>query len=324
MDTLYIVLIVLGFIALVLFFEGMYMSWNSYRGPEAKRIERRLQAMSAGAHGTSEPTIIKQRLLSEEPWLARLLLGLPRVHQMDRLLVQSGLQWNMARFQGLTLVAGFIGLVFGLIMRFPWPAVIILTLAFAAIPFLYVYNSKEKRLEKIELQLPDALDMMSRAMRAGHAFPSALQMVGTESPQPIADEFKLSFDEVNYGIPLQEALLNLSTRVPSTDMSYFVIAVLIQRETGGNLSEVLDKISKLIRERLKLLATIKVLSAEGRLSAWILSLLPFALAIMINILNPRLMAVLWTDDMGKKMVATAAVLMIIGVFWMWRMIKIRV
>jgi tight adherence protein B len=324
MDTLYLVLIILGFIALVLFFEGMYMSWDSYRGPEAKRIERRLQAMSAGAHGDQEPTIIKKRLLSEEPWLAKLLLSLPRVHQMDRLLQQSGLSWNMARFQGLTLIAVIVGLLFSMIMSFPWPAVIIMTLAFAALPFLYVYNSKEKRLEKIELQLPDALDMMSRAMRAGHAFPSALQMVGNESPLPIADEFKLTFDEINYGIPLQEALLNLATRVPSTDLGYFVIAVLIQRETGGNLSEVLDKISKLIRERLKLLATIKVLSAEGRLSAWILTILPFGLAIMINILNPKLMAVLWTDEMGKKMVATAIVLMILGIFWMWRMIKIRI
>jgi tight adherence protein B len=324
MDILFFVLILLGFIALVLFLEGMYMSWNSYRGPEAKRIERRLRAMSAGAHGSNEPTLIKKRLLSEEPWLARLLMSLPRVHQVDRLLQQSGLPWNMARFQGLSLAAAFIGLMFGLIMGFPALPVIVLTLAFGAVPLLYVYNCKEKRLDKIEQQLPDALDMMSRAMRAGHAFPGALQMVGDESPQPIAGEFKLTFDEINYGIPLQEALLNLATRVPSTDLRYFVIAVLVQRETGGNLSEVLDKISKLIRERLKLMATIKVLSAEGRMSAWILSLLPFILGLIISILNPRLISVLWVDDMGKKMLAGAVTLMVIGIFWMWRMIKIRV
>jgi tight adherence protein B len=324
MDTLYLVLIVLGFIALVLFFEGLYLSWDAYRGPEAKRIERRLQAMSAGAHGTREPTLIKQRLLSDEPWLARLLYQLPRVHQMDRLLQQSGLPWNMARFQGLTLAGAVVGLLFGLIMGFPWFPVVILTLAFAAVPLLYVYNSKEKRLEKIESQLPDILDMMSRAMRAGHAFPGALQMAGDESPEPIASEFKLTFDEINYGIPLQEALLNLATRVPSTDLRYFVIAVLIQRETGGNLSEVLDKISKLIRERLKLLATIKVLSAEGRMSAWILTILPFALGIIISIINPRLMSILWTDELGRRLIGSAVILMIIGIFWMWRMIKIRV
>jgi tight adherence protein B len=324
MDIFYLVLIVLGFIALVLFFEGLYLSWNSYRGPEAKRIERRLQAMSAGAHGTKEASLVKQRLLSEEPWLARLLLSLPRVHQMDRLLQQSGLQWNMARFQGLTLAAAVIGFLFSLVMGFPWQVVAILTLAFGALPFLYVYNSKQKRLEKIEQQLPDALDMMSRAMQAGHAFPGALQMVGNESPEPIAGEFKLTFDEVNYGIPLHEALLNLATRVPSTDLRYFVIAVLVQRETGGNLSEILGKISKLIRERLKLMATIKVLSAEGRMSAWILTILPFVLAILISIINPKLMSMLWTDETGKKMIAGALTLMIIGIFWMWRMIKIRV
>lgn len=324
MDIFYLVLIVLGFIALVLFFEGLYLSWNSYRGPEAKRIERRLQAMSAGAHGTKEASLVKQRLLSEEPWLARLLLSLPRVHQMDRLLQQSGLPWNMARFQALTLAALVIGFLFGLIMGFPWLVIFILTLAFGIVPFLYVYNSKQKRLEKIEQQLPDALDMMSRAMQAGHAFPGALQMVGNESPEPIAGEFKLTFDEVNYGIPLHEALLNLATRVPSTDLRYFVIAVLVQRETGGNLSEILGKISKLIRERLKLMATIRVLSAEGRLSAWILTILPFVLAILISIINPKLMSMLWTDETGRKMIAGALALMIIGIFWMWRMIKIRV
>lgn len=324
MDILYILLIVLGFIALVLFFEGLYLSWNSYRGPEAKRIERRLQAMSAGAHGTKEASLVKQRLLAEEPWLARLLMSLPRVHQMDRLLQQSGLSWNMARFQGLTLAAAVVGFLFSLLMNFPWQAAILVTLAFGAVPFLYVYNGKQKRLGKIEQQLPDALDMMSRAMQAGHAFPGALQMVGNESPEPIAGEFKLTFDEVNYGIPMQEALLNLATRVPSTDLRYFVIAVLVQRDTGGNLSEILGKISKLIRERLKLLATIKVLSAEGRLSAWILSILPFVLAILISIINPRLMAMLWTDETGRKLIAGAAALMIVGIFWMWRMIKIRV
>lgn len=324
MDTLYFGLIVLGFVALVLFIEGIYLYWNSYRGPEAKRIERRLQAMSAGTHGSLEVTLIKRRLLSEEPALARLLMRLPRVHEVDRLLIQSGLSWNMARFQGLTLMAAVVGLLFGMIMKFPWLAILILTLVFAVLPFLYVYNRKENRLAKIEEQLPDALDMMSRAMRAGHAFPGALQMVGDESPPPIATEFKLTFDEINYGINLQDALLNLATRVPSTDLRYFVIAVLIQRETGGNLSEVLGNISKLIRERLKLLATIKVLSAEGRLSAWILSIMPFALALVISILNPRLMSVLWSDDMGRKMMAFAVTIMIIGIIWMWRMIKIRV
>lgn len=324
MDTLYFGLIILGFVALVLFIEGVYLYWNSYRGPEAKRIEHRLAAMSAGAHGSAEVSLVKQRLLSEEPVLARLLMRLPRVHEMDRLLLQSGLPWNTARFTGLTLMAAVTGFLFGLIMGFPLLPVLVITLAFAALPFVYVFNCKEKRLEKIEQQLPDVLDMMSRAMRAGHAFPGALQMVGDESPQPIATEFKLAFDEINYGISLPDALLNLATRVPSTDLRYFVIAVLIQRETGGNLSEVLGNISKLIRERLKLLATIKVLSAEGRISAWILTILPFALAVVVSILNPKLMSVLWTDEMGKKMVAFAITMMIVGIFWMWRMIKIRV
>jgi len=166
--------------------------------------------------------------------------------------------------------------------------------------------------------------LMARAMKAGHAFPSALQMVGSEMPDPIAFEFKIVFDEINYGISTQEALVNLTSRVPSTDLSYFVIAVLIQRETGGNLAELLGNISALIRARLKLLGTVRVLSAEGRLSAWILTLLPFGLGFVLQLMNPKFLSVLWTDPVGIKMVGVAASLMVVGIFAMWRIIKIRV
>jgi len=165
---------------------------------------------------------------------------------------------------------------------------------------------------------------MGRAMLAGHAFPSALKMVGDEMPEPVAGEFRIVFDEVNYGISVQDALTNLATRVPSTDLRYFVISVLIQRETGGNLAELLANISALIRARLKLLGAVRVLSAEGRLSAWILTILPFVLAAVINFVNPNFLSLLWTDPVGKKMVGFMLAIMVLGIFWMWRVIKIRV
>ena len=131
---------------------------------------------------------------------------------------------------------------------------------------------------KIERQLPDALDLMTRALRAGHAFSSALKMAGEEMAEPIAGEFRTVHDEVNFGVSLEQALTHLSERVPLTDLRYFVVAVLIQRDSGGNLTEILGNLSQLIRERLKLLAKVKVLSSEGRMSAWILGLMPFFLA----------------------------------------------
>lgn len=324
MDYLYYLFVVLGFIAAVLFLEGSYLAWTAYKGPEAMRITRRLRAMSAGAHENVGLSIVKQRLLAETPTLERLLLEIPRIHQLDRLLVQSGLGMNVAGLLGLTALGFFLGLVLGLVIG--WQLLLALGLAVVAglLPFFYVLNAKRKRILKLEQQLPDTLDLMGRAMRAGHAFPSALKMVGDEMPEPIASEFRTTFDEVNYGINLTTAMQNLATRVPSTDMRYFVISVLIQRETGGNLAELLDNISALIRARLKLLGTIRVLSAEGRLSAWILCLLPFVMAGVLTIINYKFMSTLWTDELGLKLIWLMAVLMVIGVLWMRSLIKIRV
>lgn len=323
-DYIYYLFVTVGFFAVVLLLEGIYLAWNTYRGPEAKRIEQRIQAMSAGGQRLTEVSIVKQRLLSEVPALERLLLTMPRIQHIDRLVLQSGLRLNTARFLGISLALALAGLFLTSLLHLPWLLRLAFTAILGSLPTLYVWRAKQKRIIKIEEQLPDALDLMARALRAGHAFPSALQMVATEGPEPIAGEFRISFDELNFGISMQDALTNLATRVPSTDLRYFVIAVLIQRETGGNLAELLDNLSALIRARLKLLGTVRVLSAEGRLSAQILTVLPFALGAVINLINPQFASVLWTDPMGQKMVAGALVMMIVGILWMWRIIKIRV
>jgi tight adherence protein B len=195
---------------------------------------------------------------------------------------------------------------------------------FGLLPFMNLQYRRSNRLKIFEQQLPEALDTMSRALRAGHALPNAIKMISEEMADPIASEFRTVFDEVNFGFSMQDALLNLATRVPMTDLRYFVIAVLIQRETGGNLAELLGNISALIRARLKLLATVRVLSAEGRLSAWILTLLPFALGFVINMINPDFMKILWEDTGGQKMVGVAAVMMVVGIFWMRKIVRIHV
>jgi tight adherence protein B len=187
-----------------------------------------------------------------------------------------------------------------------------------------VKRTKTKRLQRIELQLPDALDLMSRAMRAGHAFPTALKMVSEEMSAPIGSEFRVAIDEVNFGVAIPAALMNLADRIPSTDLRYFVIAVLIQRETGGNLTQLLDSISRIIRARINLLGQVRVLSAEGRLSAWILSLLPFGVGAMVQLTNPQFLAVLFIDPAGRKMLVGAALLMLVGIAIMRKVIRIRI
>lgn len=324
MDYLYYAFVILSFVAAVLFVEGAYLTWNSYKGPESKRIVRRLRSMSAGSDDNAQASILKQRLLSEVPAMERLLLQIPRIHQIDRLLQQSGLNWSVAFLMGTSVLTG-VGVFMVATMFNQLPTIcLILGAASSTLPSIYAVRGRHTRLLKLEQQLPEALDLIGRALRAGHALQNGLKMVGEEMAEPISGEFRITSDEVNFGISMQDALTNLTTRVPSTDLRYFVIAVLIQRETGGNLTELLDNISAIIRGRLKLLGAVRVLSAEGRMSAWILSILPFALAGVINLLNPNFLAPLWGDPMGLKMMGGAGVMMALGIFWMWRIIKIRV
>jgi len=316
--------ILVAFVAVVLLVEGSYLLWSDYKGPEVQRLEKRLRSLSAGHHGTDIGSLLKERHLSETPWLDRALLALPRVTSLDRLLEQAGTAMTVARFLLVTVLAGLATLMVLLVLRTPFFFAVIMGAFAALVPLLVVTRMRSKRMNKFDEQLPDALDLLSRALRAGHAFPSAMQMVATEATDPIATEFQITFEEINYGVSVSDAMLNLATRVPSIDLRYFVISVLLQRETGGNLSELLDNLSHLIRERFKLLGKIRVLAAEGKLSAYILIALPFATAAMIFLVNPKFMQVLWTDPAGLNLVFGALIMMVFGAFWMWRIVKIRV
>ena len=323
MDYLYYIFGILIFVAVVLGIEGSVAVWNSSRGPEAARLKRRLDLMGR-KNDAERASIIKNRRMAESPRLQALLEAVPLGAWLDELLIQSGLSWSVARL--LALIPAF-GLGAFLLARMAglglYPGVAALALG-ALLPFLYVRHARTRRLAKFESQLPDALDMMGRALRAGHAFPTALKMVGEEMNAPLADEFKAAFDEVNFGIGMQDALTSLAARVPVTDLRFFVIAVVIQRETGGNLAELLANISSIMRDRIKLFDQIKVLSAEGRMSAWILSLLPFVVAGMIHLTNPAFLAVLYSTAKGQKIAAISLTMMAVGVFVMRRIIRIRV
>jgi tight adherence protein B len=326
LDIIFYAFAILLFAAVIFSIEGIFLWWTSTRGEEAKRMERRLRLMSAGAHGSDEQiSMLKQRFLSESPTMERLLMQVPRVHSLDRILEQSGMDWSVAKlltYTCITFIAMFT--LLSVILHLPWFIALAVSIFVASFPLMRVLRARTKRLKQFEIQLPEVTDLISRSLRAGHAFSSAIQMVSEEMPDPVATEFRITFDEINYGIGMNDALQNLATRVPLTDLRYFVIAVLIQRESGGNLAEILGNISKIIRDRLKLIAQIRVLSAEGKMSAWVLGLLPFAVGSVISILNPKYMHTLFTDPVGQKMVGVAAVMVILGIIWMRNIIRIRV
>jgi tight adherence protein B len=193
-----------------------------------------------------------------------------------------------------------------------------------AIPFLQIMSLRRKRLVRFEEQLPDALDTMTRALKAGHPFNETLHLVGVELPDPIAKEFELTFNDLNYGNDPRMALLGLLERVPSVNVMAVVTSVLIQRESGGNLAEILEKISTLVRGRFRFQRRVRTLSAEGRFSGWILSLVPFVLTAALHLTSPDYLPMLLEDPNGQKLVTTAIVLMAIGLFWMRQVIRIRV
>lgn len=315
---------VVAFVAVVLFAEALYLIWNTYKGPEAKKVEQRLRALSASADSTARTAVLKTRMLSEVPAVERLLLALPRVHQIDRLILQSGLDLTVAKLLSVSLLSGFCVYAVLFFAAFPAQIQLIVTLAAFCIPLVFVQVKRTQRRRKMEQQLPETLDLIGRALRAGHALPSGLKMAGEELPEPLASEFRVTHDEINFGVSMQQALNNLGERVPITDMRYFVVAVLIQREAGGNLTEVLDNLSRLIRSRLRFHARVKVLTTEGRMSAWVLGLLPFGLAALLNFANPEFISVLWTDPAGIKVTKVVLAMMAVGGVWLYKLVKIRV
>ena len=316
---------VLVFVALMLMGEGLYLLWRSNRSDSARRLQRRLRQVHVAAGEQAQAKLLRERALSELPMLQRALARLRSARRLDRLIHQSGLDWTVSRVLLMCAACGAAAL-FGA-MRLAHLALLpalALGVLCTALPLLYLRHQRGRRLRHIERQLPEALDLLTRALRAGHTFPIGMQMITEEMRGPIAMEFRLVHDEVSFGASLEQALANLSERVPITDLRYFVVSVLIQRESGGNLTEILGNLSRLIRDRLKLMSKIRVLSADGRLSGWIIALMPFALAGAFNLLNPKFMSTLWTDPIGISIVKYMLGLMAVGMLMLRQIVRIRV
>jgi tight adherence protein B len=322
MDPTFALFAVVAFLAVVLSLEGIYNIWSSRNSAEAKRIAARIEALAGETFTTTSIERNLQR--SRMPKLNALLGQVAPGQKMHRFVAASAMAVSPVELIAMSLALGAFGLFLPGLFGKPPIFGAALGLGLAILPWWRVASRRSSRIERIERQFPEALDLMGRAMRAGHAFPSAVKMVADEMSEPLGRDFRILFDEMNYGVPTNEALVHMADRVPLPDVSYFVVAVMIQRESGGNLAELLDKIAHIVRERLKLLGEVRTLSAEGKLSAIILTALPFGVALVVNLLNPEFMDVLWTDPAGIRMVGLTLFMMIVGILWMRSIIRIRV
>jgi tight adherence protein B len=279
-----------------------------------------------------EPVVAIENLLkelnSENPSGFKALLGsLHFTRGAQEQLQQAGLTWSSTRLLTMMAIAGTLGLVVGTMLPFlvngPITAVV-LGLACSTLPYLYVRQKRQRRLNALEEQFPEALDFLSRSMRAGHAFSISLEMVGEEIADPLGQEFRALFNEQNLGAPLDVALRNFGLRVPLLDVRFFTSSVLLQRQTGGNLSEILTRLAYVIRERFRLKGQVKAASAHGRLTATILTLLPIGTMLGLLVVAPGYLQSMAEDSDGKWMIGGAVVAQILGNFFIKKIINIKV
>jgi tight adherence protein B len=269
-------------------------------------------------------SILRDLRVSTNPIIEKYLSRMRYVQRLQVLISQSGLSWYSDRVLGTALGLSILVIV-TLGLQRAHPILIALSaMIFACIPIAYLLIKKSRRLRQIEEQLPDALDALARAMQAGNSFVSALDVVSRDAAPPISRELRLVAEEVNFGRSVREGLAALASRVDSVDIRYFILAVSIHSQAGGNLSGLLLKLSNLIRQRLKLRRMSQVLTAEGRLSGWILTLLPFVAAAVIFTVNPAFMSALWTNPEGILFLQINGILMAIGILWMWRIVHVRI
>jgi tight adherence protein B len=268
--------------------------------------------------------IRKQELFSAVPWINRWLRKLELAPRLSRLLYQANLKWTAGALilmsVGCFVVPGYLFYLrtSGVILA------LLIGLLLGSAPFMYVLHKRKKRFNKFEKELPEALDIMVSALRVGQSLISALDLVAKESPDPVSTEFRICCEEQNYGLELRTALTNLVNRVPIQDLNMMATAILIQKETGGNLAEVLDKVSYVIRERFRMRRQIMVHTAQGRMTGWILSFLPVALGLALYLVNPDTMSLLWKRAIGVKLLYAAGSMTVTGALIIRKIVRMDV
>jgi tight adherence protein B len=316
------------FAVVLLIFLGVY--WTLVLRPEGtaeRQLKRRLKGGVARKVAAQErgSLVTETAPLSSLPILDRLLARTDRVAQPLTMLVErSGLTVTVGQLVLATAFAALLGFALGWYFTSQPLAGLLLMALFAYLPISLVRFAAARRIAKFEEQFPEAIDLIARALRAGHAFTTTLGMVAEEMPEPVRAEFQLLHDRQNYGMPIPDALRSFAERVPLLDARFFVTAVMTQREAGGNLAEVLDGLSALVRERFRLKRQVRVLSAHGRITGWVLAALPIVLSGILFLIAPAHISLLLTDPLGVRMVMIVAVLQVIGFFAMRRIVDIEI
>ena len=296
------------------------------RRQQGRLLRERLEAINhAVARNPSEEIeLLRDELLSGIPTLNKMLAKSARASVLQGWLSQAGLKVRAGKFLlACIAMTGFLGLVGYLLTRSTWFTPFFMA-AGAGIPVGVVVYRRNQRLKQFEELFPEAIDLLARAVRAGHAFTTALELIAQELNEPVASEFRQVFEEQKFGLPIRDALLNLAERVPIVDVKFFVTALMLQRETGGNLAEILDKLSYIIRERFKILRQVRVYTAQGRLTLMILMALPPSCVGLMMVVNPDFIKVLFTDTLGHVLVAAGLTMQTIGYFLIRRIIHIKV
>jgi tight adherence protein B len=317
-------LIGLGIFGTILVF--MYACATAYRLLAPRGTDRaieRIQNWSTPAEKT-QLEILRKEALSDIPWLNELLKEARHLKPFRTLHQQADCRLPLGTFVLSAFLLALGGMWLALSMRQTILFALVLAAALGTLPYGYLHWLKNQRLAMFERQLPEALELVSRALRAGHAFSVGLKMVGEETADPVGKEFRRVFDEVSMGVSLPQALENMTERLDSVDLRFFVTSVLVQRETGGNLAEIIDSLAGLIRQRFELQLRVKALSAEGRMSAIVLLGLPIVVGVALFKMNPDYMGLLFTDPIGQNLATVGSIMMVVGALVMKRMVTIKV
>jgi len=323
MQSVFIAVIVFVVVVGIVFLVG---SLVDERNARARLLRERLAAVQKAAERepSEELALLRDEMLSEIPALDKLLRRSERVSNFQILLSQAGLEMRAGNMLLICfasgIVLGAVAVVIGKQMIFGWAGFFL----GALLPYSYASYRRSRRFQKFEELFPEAIDTLARAVRAGHAFTTAIEMISNEVTEPISSEFRKLFEEQKFGMPVRDALLNLAERVPLVDVKFFVTAVMLQRETGGNLAEILDNLSYMIRERFKILRQVRVFTAQGRLTMMLLMALPPVIVVVMLIMNPSFIRPLFTDPMGHAAIVIGITLQTIGYFVIRRLIQIQV
>ncbi len=323
MPAALIALLVFGVVAVAAFMLGSVFDQRSAR---ARLIKERLanERKAPELAAEEELALLRDEQLSKIPALDLWLRRSARVSALQKTLSQAGMDMRAGNFLGISIlagvVAGLLAWVFSNRMEVGWFALLV---GFV-LPYSYASFKRSKRFEKFEELFPEAIDTLARAVRAGHAFTTALEMITNEVAEPIAGEFRQLYEEQKFGMPVRDALFNLTDRVPLVDVKFFVTAVMLQRETGGNLAEILDNLSYVIRERFKIQRQVRVYTAQGRLTMALLMGMPPIIVVVMLMLNPSFIHPLFSDPIGHTLLVAGITLQTIGYFVIRKIIRIQV